>query len=107
MLVDDLVDVHDLNMITWIGSGNIDPKRDSNFFKSSKNRNSKIFIDATKKTLRKDDFKREWPNIVVSDEETIIKIDKKWDELGVGDFIKSPSLKYRKLNINKGATAKD
>ena len=107
VLVDDLVDVHDLNMITWIGSGNIDPKRDSKIFKSSKNSNSKIFIDATKKTLKKDDFKREWPNIVVSDEETIIKIDKKWDKLGVGDFIKSPSLKYRKLNINKGATAKD
>jgi len=107
VLVDNLIDVHDLNMITWIGSGNIDPKRDSKIFKSSNNSNSKIFIDATKKSLKRDDFKREWPNIVVSDEETIMKVDNKWDKLGLGDFIKSPSLKYRKLNSNKGATAKD
>jgi 4-hydroxy-3-polyprenylbenzoate decarboxylase len=107
VLVDDLVDVNDLNMITWIGSGNIDPKRDSKIYKSSKNCSSKIFIDATKKSLKKDDFKREWPNIVVSDDETIIKVDNKWDKLGLGDFIKSPSLKYSKLNRNKGAIATD
>ncbi len=107
LFVDELVDVNDLNMITWIGSGNIDPKRDSKIFNSGKDKFSKIFIDATKKSLQRDNFKREWPNIVISDEDTIRAIDEKWEGLGFGDFIKSPSLKYRKLNTNKGAIAKD
>ncbi len=107
LFVDELVDVSDLNMIAWIGSGNIDPKRDSKIFNSGIDKFSKIFIDATKKSLKGDNFKREWPNIVISDENTILTIDSKWNELGLGDFIKSPSLKYGKLNINKGAIAED
>jgi 4-hydroxy-3-polyprenylbenzoate decarboxylase len=103
IFVDDTVDVNDLNMITWIGSGNIDPKRDSLIINSSKESCSKIFIDATRKSLKKDNFKRDWPNIVVSDDITIESIDKKWSSLGLEEFIKSPSLKYRKLNNNSGA----
>lgn len=105
VIVDELVDVHDLNMISWIGSGNIDPKRDSMIIKSENNSYSKIWVDATQKSFKKDDFKREWPNIVISDEETIFNIDNKWEKLGLGNFIKSPSLKYSKLNRNKGAIA--
>ncbi|MBI9054266.1 MAG: menaquinone biosynthesis decarboxylase [Bacteroidales bacterium] len=107
IFVDEMVDVHDLNMITWLGSGNIDPKRDSIVIKAEQNKGSKIFIDATRKSLKKDNFKRDWPNIVVSDEKTIEIIDKKWQSLGLGDFIKSPSLKYKTLNFNKGAIAQD
>ena len=107
VLVDNRVDVNDLNMITWVGSGNIDPKRDASIFRSKHKNTSKIFIDATKKSLKKDDFKREWPNIVVSNQETITEIDEKWNKLGLGKFIKSPSIKYRKLNNNIGAIAKD
>jgi 4-hydroxy-3-polyprenylbenzoate decarboxylase len=107
IFVDEMVDVHDLNMITWLGSGNIDPKRDSIVIKAEQNKGSKIFIDATRKSLKRDNFKRDWPNIVVSDEKTIEIIDKKWQSLGLGDFIKSPSLKYKTLNFNKGAIAQD
>lgn len=103
LIVDYLVDINDLNMVTWIVSGNIDPKRDSIIIKSTKNIGSKIFIDATKKSFEKDKFTRDWPNIVVSNEETINNIDNKWNRLGLGEFIKSPSLKYRKLNNNSGA----
>lgn len=107
VFVDAEVDVDDLNMITWIGSGNIDAKRDSYILKSGESGSSKIYIDATRKSLAKDNFKREWPNIVVSDSDTIKKIDDNWEKYGLGDFIPSPSLKYSKLNKNKGAVAKE
>jgi 4-hydroxy-3-polyprenylbenzoate decarboxylase len=107
VFVDMEVDVSDLNMITWLGSGNIDPKRDARIAKSTKTGESKIFIDATRKTLSKDNFKRDWPNVVVSNTETIEKVDNNWRNYGLGAFIESPSLKYRKLNKNNGAIAKD
>jgi 4-hydroxy-3-polyprenylbenzoate decarboxylase len=107
VFVDYVVDVKDLNMITWIASGNIDPKRDCIVTESSEGNCSKLFIDATRKSLKKDNFKRDWPNVVVSNEQTIKSIDDKWIKLGLGEFIESPSLKYRKLNNNEGAIAND
>jgi 4-hydroxy-3-polyprenylbenzoate decarboxylase len=103
ILTDETVDVNDVNMIAWIASGNIDPKRDSVIVKGNRERCSKIFIDATKKSAEKDNFKRDWPNVVVSDDKTIKKIDNLWSCLGLGEFIASPSLKYRKLNKGNGA----
>lgn len=107
VFVEDIVDVNDLNMIAWLSSGNIDPKRDSYIIKSKKNNHSKIFIDATRKSFKKDNFKRDWPNVVVSDTKTIESVDKKWDMLGLGKFVESPSIKYQRLNRNKGAVAED
>lgn len=107
LMVDQDVDVHDLNMISWLGSGNIDPKRDSYILISDKTGYSRIFIDATRKSLAKDGFKRDWPNIVVSNLETIKKVDENWPNYELGEFISSPSLKYRKLNKNSGAIANE
>ena len=105
VLIDEKVDVNDVNMITWIASGNIDPKRDSVIVKGNRESCSKIFIDATRKSAKKDNFKRDWPNIVVSDDKTIKSVDNLWKHIGLGDFIESPSLKYRKLNKGDGAIA--
>ena len=52
-------------------------------------------LDGTNKTKELDNFQRDWPNIIVADETTILSVDKKWDTLGIGPFIASPSLKYR------------
>lgn len=105
--VDDVVDAGDLNLITWIASGNIDPKRDSIILSDNTKSNSCIFIDATRKTKQKDNFQRDWPNIVVSDNKTIKKVDRKWDDYNMGNFIKSPSLKYKKLLFGGGAIASE
>ena len=107
IFVDEFVDVTDFNMIAWLSSGNIDPKRDSYIIASNANSGSKILIDATRKSLKKDNFKRNWPNVVVSDEKTIQAIDNKWNSLNIGGFIESPSIKYCKLNKNKGAIANE
>ncbi|MCK7536673.1 MAG: hypothetical protein MZV63_39765 [Marinilabiliales bacterium] len=81
--------------------GNIDPKRDS-IMLSERNR-SALFINGTRKMLGLDKFERDWPNIIVSDDSTIDYVDKNWDRLGLGPFIQSPSLKYKKMYFKGGA----
>jgi len=101
---DDKVNVHDLPSSVWLVTNNIDPKRDCYFVENEFNRF--VAIDGTRKTLANDKFERDWPNIIVSDEETIKSIDEKWDRLNLGTFIKSPSEYYKPLIINEGAVVK-
>jgi len=89
LVVDHTVDPYDLFMVAWQVLGNSDPVRDK-FMVSGET----LMIDGTIKFYRKGGFPRKWPNIVCSDRQTIEKIDKKWDDLGIGEFIKSPSDKY-------------
>lgn len=60
-------------------------------------------FDGTRKTKEYDDFNRDWPNIIVADDETIKAVDDKWDKLGIGEFIPSPSLKFRSQLYGKEA----
>ena len=69
------------------GTGNQQPAT-SNYFAC-------MGFDGTRKTKEFDDFHREWPNIIVADDPTITAVDKKWSELGIGEFIPSPSLKFK------------
>ncbi|MBC7872393.1 MAG: menaquinone biosynthesis decarboxylase, partial [Ferruginibacter sp.] len=52
-------------------------------------------LDGTRKTRELDNFQRDWPNIIVADDETINAVNNKWNELGIGPFISSPSLKFK------------
>ena len=82
--------IHHYFYLAWLILGNIDPARDCYILT---NGNSYcLAVDGTKKNLKLDDFKREWPSIIVSDDDTIKKIDEKWASLGLGEIIKSPSL---------------
>jgi 4-hydroxy-3-polyprenylbenzoate decarboxylase len=82
--------IHQYSYITWLILGNVDPVRDCYIIK---NENAFCMaIDGTKKNFEFDDFKREWPSIIVSDDDTIKKIDEKWASLGLGEIINSPSL---------------
>ena len=51
-----------------------------------------------------DDFDRPWPNIIAADDATIASVDRKWSELGLGELIKSPSLKYKTQLYGGGAS---
>ncbi len=93
LAVDDTVDPGDYFMVAWQILGNTDPLRDHEYIN-----HSSLFIDGTIKKYRKEGFPRKWPNVVCSDTSTIVAIDTKWDSLGLGDFIKSPSKKYMKLS---------
>lgn len=70
------------------GTSNLELRTSNNYFAC-------IGFDGTRKTKEFDDFHRDWPNIIVADDETIKAVDEKWEELGIGKFIPSPSLKFK------------
>lgn len=94
--------------IIWSFANNIDPRRDNYLIKSTDdNPISHIGLDGTRKTAEFDNFNREWPNIIISEEDTIKAIDEKWERLGLGKFIPSPSLRYKSMLYKGGAVAID
>ena len=104
LYVEHTVDVNDIADVVWRWSNNIDPKRDS-FIVEDEDEISHIGFDGTRKTKEFDDFDREWPNIICMDEKTIYAVDEKWNRLGIGKFLPSPSLKYRRQLYSAGAVA--
>lgn len=91
LAVDHTVDVNDLFMVAWQMLANTDPLRDHEFAGSS------LFLDGTIKIYGKPGFRRDWPNVVCSDQATIEKIDGIWNEIFPGGFVESPSNKYQSL----------
>lgn len=92
LYVESRVDIHDIADVLWRFCNNLDPERDHFYAGKGK----KIMgMDGTRKTKAEDDFDRPWPNIIVSSPETIASVDEKWDNLGLGPLIPSPSLKYQ------------
>jgi 4-hydroxy-3-polyprenylbenzoate decarboxylase len=90
--------------IAWLVSNNIDPVRDCFFADGNK---GPLAIDGTMKSAKLDNFSRDWPNVVVMDDITIEKVDEMWNDLGLGNFLPSPSKKYKALIRNDGAVAAD
>jgi len=102
--VDKQVDISHFADVAWLVANNCDPQRDcfvTPVFSESSTQ--LLAIDGTRKTSKADGFKREWPNVLTMDEETIKAIDTKWESLGLGPFIPSPSLRYKALTLPGGA----
>lgn len=111
LYVEHTVDANDLPVALWRFCNNLDPKRDNVLAEQpSTTEPGKIWacmgLDGTLKTAELDDFHRDWPNIIVAADETIAAVDKKWNELGIGKFIPSPSLKYKDQVYGQEAVAK-
>ena len=100
VFVDHMVDVNSMADVAWLGLNNIDPQRDIMIIDEA------MLIDGTSKSRKLDNFDRDWPNVIVMDDETIGKVNEKWNLLGLGDCIKSPSLTYKKL-VRKGGAYVD
>lgn len=98
---DHNVEIQDIETTLWVVMNNIDPWRDT----CIEQQNGIFLVDASRKTASADKFERSWPNVVTMDNRTIQTIDQKWDSLGLGNMIPSPSLKYRKLVWNDAATS--
>lgn len=110
LYVEHTVDAMDLTVSLWRFCNNLDPKRDHFIAKKESSLQpgryyACIGFDGTIKTKEFDDFYRDWPNIIVADEATIISVDEKWDNLGLGKFITSPSLKFREQMYGEEAVA--
>jgi 4-hydroxy-3-polyprenylbenzoate decarboxylase len=113
LYVEHTVDATDLPTALWRLCNNLDPKRDYHLCKiplstrqpvgPSTKYTACMGFDGTRKTREFDDFNRDWPNIIVADDETIKTIDAKWNELGIGKFIPSPSLKFKDQLYGKEA----
>ncbi|MBI2967860.1 MAG: menaquinone biosynthesis decarboxylase [Bacteroidetes bacterium] len=108
IFIDSEIDTGELSDVVWYAANNIDPERDCFIIKDPEGPSySHLVIDGTRKTKKFDDFDRPWPNVICSDEATIRQVDDKWNKLGIGNHIPSPSLKYRKLLHGKGAVSEE
>jgi len=97
LYVEHAVDANDLPTALWRFCNNLDPKRD-HYLSKRPAPNGYIAcmgLDGTRKTKELDDFQRDWPNIIVANDETIRSVDEKWHQLALGTFIASPSLKFK------------
>ena len=105
------VNPHDLTVALWRFCNNLDPKRDHLLFESDANAQQKLNaclgLDGTRKTKAFDDFERDWPNIIVADDKTIQSVDAKWDTLGLGSFLPSPSLRFKSQMYGDEAVVAD
>jgi len=104
VFVDSLVDVTRVDDVVWITANNIDPVRDCNLINQENGEcYSSLIIDGTRKTKKLDDFERDWPNVIVMDEEIITRIDQNWSAYELGSFLPSASRRFKSLKINDGA----
>ncbi len=79
----------------WLLLANLEPARDIELDEER----GVIKIDARSKKLKH----RATPNVVTMCEEVIERVDSRWVEYGIGDFVESPSRRYQKLIKNDGA----
>ena len=110
LYVEHTVNANDLTTALWRFCNNLDPRRDHYIVKKELSGEPGRFcacmgFDGTIKTRELDDFYRDWPNIIVADEKTIDSVDKKWNSLGMGAFISSPSLKFKNQMYGEEAVA--
>lgn len=105
ILFDEIVDINNHHIMSWLLLGNIDPYRD--IFLEEYGRLGMVIVDATMKNNDKDNFKRDWPNIIAMEEKVIEDIDKKWENLDLGSHIQSPSRDFMNYLLGEGAVARD
>lgn len=87
----------DANDLLWIAAANTDPNRDIVLAGNC------LTIDARAKVPGDAGNPVRFPNVVTSAEEVIEAVDSRWAEYGIGEFIDSPSRKYRKLLLTDKA----
>ncbi len=95
--VDNNIDLEDDLILLWQVLSNTDPSRDL------KQKNGNIIIDSTSKSHHSDNFNRKWPNIVLSDDDTISRVDDIIEIINHGEIIPSPSAKLKKMDLGGGA----
>ncbi len=80
--------------LLWLATANSDPRRDIVV------RRGVMIIDARTKLPSKEGHPSRFPNVVTSDTATIELVDRRWAEYQIGEFIDSPSRKYRTVILS-------
>ena len=89
-----------LKDLLWFALANLDPARDLCIS------DGVVYADARTKYPYRQGYPRRVPNVVVSSRETVGLVDGRWKEYGLGPFVESPSLIYRKLLRGESAQIK-
>lgn len=84
--------------LLWLAAANTDPRRDI-----ALSDGGTVIIDARPKPSGREGNPTRWPNVVTSSEATVELVDGRWAEYGIGDFIPSPSRRYRRLSLSDKA----
>jgi 4-hydroxy-3-polyprenylbenzoate decarboxylase len=95
VVFDANVDLADLATCVWLMGNNVDPARDCCV------KNGCLTVDARGRHKCKS-IVRSWPEVICASPETIAAVDQKWEKLGLGSFVESPSLRYRRLQSGSG-----
>ncbi|MFO7755582.1 MAG: UbiD family decarboxylase, partial [Bacteroidales bacterium] len=98
IVVDSTLDIKDNDLLAWQVLANTDPQRDLRIVEGN------IFINSTSKSHSSDNFKRDWPNVVISDDITISQVDDIMRRISPGKSYESPSLKLKGLDMGGGAS---
>ena len=106
VFVDKEIPLKTIELVAWYTAANIDPNRDCFFADIEGVKANSLFVDGTRKTMAKDGFSRDWPNIVTSSLQTVKDIDTKWKDIGFSEFVESPSVRFAPIVKQDGAIAK-
>ena len=83
--------------LLWLAAANTDPKRDISIAGDI------LIIDARSKRPGYGDNPPRFPNVVTSTPDVIRMVSERWSEYNIGEFIESPSRRYRKLWLSDEA----
>ena len=83
--------------LLWLAAANTDPKRDIRIAGDT------IIIDARSKRPGYGDNPPRFPNVVTSTPDVIRMVNERWSEYNIGEFVESPSRRYRKLWLSDEA----
>ncbi len=84
--------------LLWLAAANTDPRRDVRLVAEKT-----LLFDARSKSRDVEGNPRRFPNVVTSSERVIRLVDSRWTEYGLGEFIPSPSMRYRTLRLSDKA----
>ena len=102
LVVDSTLTLGDWSTILWYAMNNADPSRDAII-----SSNGTLLVNGCRKRVTDPKNPKIWPNVVTMDAKTISIIDAKWDRLGLGNFIESPSIHISRLKVGEGADVVD
>ncbi len=104
LVCDEGVDPQKPHIFLWYFLNNLDPARDFRFFQKP-DKKILTLVNGRAKLPGKDDFHREWPEVVSMSTEIMNRVDGKWGSYGFQDFLESPSRYYSNLVKGNNATA--
>lgn len=83
--------------LLWLAAANTDPRRDVHLWGRT------LIVDARSKRPSINGNPARFPNVVTSLTQTIHDVSGRWNDYGLGEFIESPSRRYRKLWLSDKA----